>query len=48
MADLIYPTLDLFLYDLRNGLGDTDADIEQNRTHFQQKLPVEIRDRIVQ
>lgn len=46
MAELIYPTLDLFLYDLRNGLGETVAEIEQNRAYFQQKLPEEVRDLI--
>ena len=39
MTKLHYPTLDLFLYDLREGLGQTPAEIDQNRRRFQQKLP---------
>ena len=39
MNDIIYPTLDLFLYDLRNGLGDSQEEINQNRAYFQKKLP---------
>jgi hypothetical protein len=42
MSDIIYPTLDLFLYDLRNGLGESQAEIEQNRTYFQKKLPASV------
>ena len=38
MNDIIYPTLDLFLYDLRNGLGESQDDINQNRAYFQKKL----------
>ncbi len=40
---IIYPTLDLFLYDLRSGLGGTAAEIELSRTSFGQKFPAEIR-----
>lgn len=36
--ELIYPTLDLFLYDLKAGLGQNEAKIEQNRQHFWQKI----------
>jgi len=39
MTKLIYPTLDLFFYDLRDGLGQTEAEIEQNRSQFMQNLP---------
>ncbi|MDF0554058.1 hypothetical protein [Kamptonema sp. UHCC 0994] len=39
MNQLIYPTLDLFLYDLRDGLGETEAQINQNRANFRKKLP---------
>lgn len=39
MIKFIYPTIDLFLYDLREGLGQTDVEIEQNRHQFMQKLP---------
>lgn len=48
MAELIYPTLDLFLYDLRNGLGETLDEIEQNRDQFQAKLPEAVRPRLAQ
>lgn len=36
---LVYPTLNLFLYDLRAGLGQNDANIQQNRAYFKEKLP---------
>jgi len=39
MTDLIYPTLDLFLYDLRNGLGDNEAEISDRRQQFLKKVP---------
>jgi hypothetical protein len=39
MNDIIYPTLDLFLYDLRNGLGESQDEINQNRAVYQKKLP---------
>jgi hypothetical protein len=39
MSDIIYPTLDLFLYDQRNALGESQAEIDKNRTQFQKKLP---------
>ncbi len=39
MTKLIYPTLDLFLYDLREGFGQTAQEIEHNRQQFMQKLP---------
>lgn len=42
MNDIIYPTLDLFLYDLRNGLGESQEEINQNRAYFQKKLPESI------
>ncbi|EDN70049.1 conserved hypothetical protein [Beggiatoa sp. PS] len=42
MTKLIYPTLDLFLYDLREGLGQSDAEMQQNRHGFLQKLPTTI------
>ncbi|WP_017302801.1 hypothetical protein [Spirulina subsalsa] len=35
---LIYPTIDLFLYDLREGLGDSAEDINQKRLKFWQRL----------
>ncbi|AFY31117.1 hypothetical protein [Calothrix sp. PCC 7507] len=36
--ELIYPTLDLFLYDLKAGLGQNESKIEQNREQFWQKI----------
>ena len=35
---LIYPTVDLFLYDLADGLGQTDSEVNQNRQQFWQKV----------
>ena len=35
---LIYPTIDLFLYDLHQGLGQSDTEINQNRQHFWQRI----------
>jgi hypothetical protein len=39
MNDIIYPTLDLFLYDLRDGFGESQDEINQNRAVYQKKLP---------
>lgn len=39
MSDLIYPTLDLFLYDLRNDLGESVQGVNKNRERFARKLP---------
>jgi hypothetical protein len=44
MNQLIYPTLDLFLYDLRDGLGETETQINQNRVNFRKKLPLPKKD----
>ena len=46
MAFLIYPTINLFLYDLRDGLGQNPQEIDGNRKHFPQKLPENIRSSI--
>jgi len=35
---LIYPTLNLYIYDIRAGLGQNDEDIKQNRANFKRKL----------
>lgn len=37
-SQLIYPTVDLFLYDLAEGLGETPEKIEKNRQLFWQKV----------
>lgn len=42
MAHLVYPTVDLFLYDLRDALGHSTAQLEENRQSFFQKLPTNI------
>jgi hypothetical protein len=39
MSGIIYPTLDLFLYDLRNGLGESQDEINQNQAYYQKKIP---------
>lgn len=43
MTDLIYPTIDLFLYDLKYSLGDTPEEIKQNKQFFYNKIPEHIR-----
>jgi len=35
---LIYPTVDLFLYDLKSGLGQDDNRLDSNRQEFWQKI----------
>ncbi|AFY79875.1 hypothetical protein [Oscillatoria acuminata] len=35
---LIYPTLDIFLYDLGDGLGQSETKINENRLRFWQKI----------
>ncbi|MBC6480237.1 MAG: hypothetical protein GDA56_23105 [Hormoscilla sp. GM7CHS1pb] len=42
MSDIVYPTLDLFLYDLREGLGDTPAEVNRSREKFKQKIPANV------
>jgi hypothetical protein len=37
-SQLIYPTLDVFLYDLRDGLGQSDVQINENRLKFWRKI----------
>ncbi|MEG3849778.1 hypothetical protein QT971_21660 [Microcoleus sp. herbarium19] len=36
---LIYPTVDLFVYDLADGIGQNEDKISQNRAQFWQKIP---------
>ncbi|GET41476.1 hypothetical protein [Microseira wollei] len=36
--ELIYPTIDLFLYDIKAGLGDEEPKIDENRRQFWQKI----------
>ncbi|MEH2259783.1 hypothetical protein [Nostoc sp.] len=39
MSDLIYPTLDLFLYALKTSLNTTDAETQKNKAAFLAQLP---------
>ena len=48
MTDIINPTIDLFLYDLRNSLGDNEEDIEQKRQYFYQKFHQSVREKLKQ
>jgi len=43
MANIISPTVDLFIYDLRKELGQTLEEIQENRENFAQKLPPNFR-----
>ncbi|MBD2211183.1 hypothetical protein H6G27_14985 [Nostoc linckia FACHB-104] len=43
MTEIVYPTLDIFVYQLRNGLGDTDEQIKNNHSRFWQNLPEKIK-----
>lgn len=43
MREIIYPTLDLFIYQLRNGLGDSDTQIAENHQSFWKNLPDKIK-----
>lgn len=43
---LIYPTIDLYLYDLRHGLGQDAATLKQNDWDFLAKLPPYLRNDI--
>lgn len=44
MNNIIYPTVDLFLYDLRDGLGDNPEEIKENWDKFKLKLPKNLQD----
>ncbi len=43
MINLIYPNLFLFLYDLREGLGEDSQSLTANQKNFAAKLPTNIR-----
>ncbi len=43
MNKIIYPTLRLFLYDLRDGLGQNESEIAQMQENFKLKIPKKIR-----
>lgn len=40
---IIYPTVDLFLYDLRESLGQPPAQLDRNWDNFKHKLPAELQ-----
>jgi len=42
VTELVYPTLDLFSYDLRESLGQSADDVAKNRDIFIEKLPSDI------
>ncbi|KAB8314420.1 hypothetical protein SD81_038605 [Tolypothrix campylonemoides VB511288] len=48
MSDLIYPTLKLFIYDLQEGLGDNQDQLQANRDCFLKKLPASIHNLVLQ
>jgi len=48
MTDIINPTIDLFLYDLRNSLGDDETDIKQKRQYFYQKFHQAVQEKLKQ
>jgi hypothetical protein len=39
MTDLYYPTIYLYLYDLIEGLGNSEQDIKNNKNNFLEKIP---------
>ncbi len=43
MKKLVYPTLDLFVYQFRNGLGDSYEQIKENHKNFWKNLPDKIK-----
>ena len=48
MSDIIYPTVNLFLYDLRDALGENKDQITKNREMFQRKLPESLHSSLFQ
>ncbi|MGD1713877.1 hypothetical protein [Dapis sp. BLCC M172] len=48
MTYIINPTIDLFLYDLRNSLGDDEKDIKQKRQYFHQKFHPTVQQQLKQ
>ncbi|MBK4731308.1 hypothetical protein JJD41_15775 [Oxynema sp. CENA135] len=45
---LIYPTVDRFIYDLADGLGQSDREVDENRQNFLKKLDIDNFDRYIQ
>ncbi|NER23188.1 MAG: hypothetical protein F6J96_21305 [Symploca sp. SIO1C2] len=48
MNGIIYPTLDLFLYDLRNSVGAAQEELQTNRDFFLKKLPEDLHEVLFQ
>ncbi|NER31443.1 MAG: hypothetical protein F6J89_28465, partial [Symploca sp. SIO1C4] len=48
MNDIIYPTLDLFTYDLRNALGEGQEELQRNRDFFKKKLSQDLHEFLFQ
>jgi hypothetical protein len=48
MNSILAPTIDLFLYDLRNSLGDVQEGISKNRKQFLQKIPSEFHEKLAE
>lgn len=42
MNYIIYPTLDLFIYDLREGLGENYVKINENKNNFFKKIAIDL------
>jgi len=43
MNELVFPTLDLFVYQLRNGWADSDDQLTKNHENFWKNLPDEVK-----
>ena len=43
MASIFYPNLDIFSYDLKSSLGDTQQEIKDNHNFFAKKLPESVQ-----
>jgi hypothetical protein len=48
MSELIYPTLDLLVYDLRDGLGENSEEIAENQEYFARRFPERRRQQLKQ
>ena len=48
MSKLIYPTLDLFIYDLREGLGESTEEINKNQEYFASRFSEKYHDSLKQ
>jgi hypothetical protein len=46
MKHIIYPTVDLFIYNLRDGLGDNSETVQENWDKFKQKMPETLHNRL--